>query len=133
MTQTSPAALAAHPGPSRTLDALATYLCPQIGRVALLALALLATTGLQLLAPQVLRRFIDGVTAKGGAPSLTWLWLLAGLFLTTLLAGQVARTAASWLSEQVGWAATNRLRHDLANHCLRLDLSFHHAADARWR
>jgi ATP-binding cassette, subfamily B, bacterial len=127
VTQTSPAALGAQPGPSRTVAALATYLRPQVGRVALLALALLATTGLQLLAPQILRRFIDAVTAKGGAPPLVWLWLLAGLFLAALLGGQTARAAATWLSEQVGWAATNRLRRDLADHCLRLDISFHHA------
>jgi ATP-binding cassette subfamily B protein len=128
VTQTSPTAPAViHRGLPRTLAVLATYLRPQIGRVGLLTLALLTTTGLQLLAPQILRRFIDAVTAKGGAPPLAWLWLLAGLFLAVLLAGQTARVAANWLSDQVGWAATNRLRHDLADHCLRLDLSFHHA------
>ena len=128
MTQTSPTAPGViHRGFPRTLAVLATYLRQQIGRVALLALSLLATTGLQLLAPQILRRFIDAVTAKGAAPPLAWLWLLAGLFLAVLLVGQVARVGATWLSEQVGWAATNRLRHDLADHCLRLDLAFHHA------
>jgi ATP-binding cassette subfamily B protein len=128
VTQTPPTALAAHRRPSRTLDALATYLRPQIGRVALLAVTLLATTGLQLLAPQILRRFIDAVMARGAdAPPVTWLWLLAGLFLAALLAGQTARAAATYLSEQVGWAATNQLRRDVVDHCLRLDLSFHHA------
>jgi ATP-binding cassette subfamily B protein len=106
---------------------LAHYLRPQIGRVALLAVLLLGGIGLQLLAPQVLRRFIDAVTAHGPAAPLARLWLLAGLFLVITLVAQAARIAATGLSEQVGWAATNRLRHDLADHALRLDLAFHNA------
>jgi ATP-binding cassette, subfamily B, bacterial len=106
---------------------LATYLRPQIGRVLLLAIVLLGGIGLQLLGPQILRRFIDSVTAHGATTPLASLWVLAGLFLTATAAAQVARVAAAWLSEQVGWAATNRLRHDLADHVLRLDLGFHTA------
>ena len=106
---------------------LAIYLRPQIGRVALLALTLLGGIGLQLLGPQILRRFIDSVAAHGSAVPLVYLWGLAGLFLAATAAAQVARVGATWLSGQVGWAATNRLRHDLADHCLRLDLDFHNA------
>jgi ABC-type multidrug transport system fused ATPase/permease subunit len=106
---------------------LAIYLRPQIGRVALLAPTLLGGIGLQLLGPQILRRFIDSVTADGAAAPLVSLWGLAGLFLAATAAAQVARVVATWLSEQVGWATTNRLRHDLADHCLRLDLAFHNA------
>jgi ATP-binding cassette, subfamily B, bacterial len=104
---------------------LRTYLHPQIGRVLLLAGVLLGGIGLQLLGPQILRRFIDSVTAHGAPPPLAVLWILAGLFLAATAAAQVARVGAAWLSEQVGWAATNRLRHDLADHVLRLDLAFH--------
>jgi ATP-binding cassette subfamily B protein/ATP-binding cassette subfamily C protein len=32
-----------------------------------------------------------------------------------------------YLSENIAWRATNVLRADLADHCLRLDLSFHNA------
>jgi ATP-binding cassette subfamily B protein len=39
----------------------------------------------------------------------------------------VVTVGATYLSEQVGWAATNALRSDLARHCLRLDMHFHHA------
>src|SRR5919197_4715210 len=38
-----------------------------------------------------------------------------------------ASVAATYFSEGVGWAATNALREDLMDHCLRLDLSFHKA------
>jgi ATP-binding cassette subfamily B protein len=106
---------------------LATYLRPQIGRVLLLAIVLLGGIGLQLLGPQILRRFIDSVTAHGAATPLANLWVLACLFLAATAVAQVARIGAAWLSEQVGWAATNRLRHDLADHVLRLDLGFHNA------
>lgn len=115
------------PRTTPTLGMLATYLRLQIGRVLLLAVVLLGGIGLQLLGPQILRRFIDSVTAHGAAPPLASLWVLAGLFLAAAAAAQVARVAASWLSEQVGWAATNRLRHDLADHTLHLDLAFHNA------
>jgi ATP-binding cassette subfamily B protein len=106
---------------------LATYLRPQIGRVLLLAAVLLSGIGLQLLGPQLLRRFIDEVTAHGAATPLVRLWVLAGLFLLATAIAQIARVWAAWLSEQVGWAATNRLRHNLADHVLRLDLGFHTA------
>ncbi len=106
---------------------LAAYLRPQIGRVLLLAAVLLGGIGLQLLGPQILRRFIDSVTAHGAPPPLASLWGLAGLFLAATAAAQVARAGAAWLSDRVGWAATNRLRHDLADHVLRLDLAFHNA------
>jgi ABC-type multidrug transport system fused ATPase/permease subunit len=106
---------------------LAAYLRPQIGRVLLLAVVLLGGIGLQLLGPQILRRFIDSVTAHGAALPLASLWVLAVIFLAATAAAQVARVWAAWLSEQVGWAATNRLRHDLADHVLRLDLAFHNA------
>ncbi|MBV7332032.1 ABC transporter ATP-binding protein/permease [Chloroflexi bacterium TSY] len=33
---------------------------------------------------------------------------------------------AVYVSEDVGWQATNRLREDLTRHCLKLDMGFHH-------
>ena len=32
---------------------------------------------------------------------------------------------STWVSETVGWTATNALRADLAAHCLGLDMTFH--------
>ncbi|MFI4973411.1 MAG: ABC transporter ATP-binding protein [Caulobacterales bacterium] len=93
--------------------------------MALLAVVLVMSLGLQLLAPQFLRQFIDAVSGKPAAVPIAWLWRLAALFIATLLAGQAARVAATFLSEQVGWAATNRLRRDLSAHCIRLDVAFH--------
>ncbi|RIK36280.1 MAG: ABC transporter ATP-binding protein [Chloroflexi bacterium] len=102
---------------------LARYLRPHWGKVALLALLLFATIGVQLLNPQIVRRFLDA--AQAGSPLATLLWL-ALLFLGAALLGYLLTLAATYLSEDVGWRATNALRTDLAAHCLRLDMSFHH-------
>lgn len=109
-------------------DLLTTYLKPQRLKVAVLTALLLGSIGLQLLNPQILRSFIDTATGAGsGASSLQRLLLLAGLFIGVALISQAVTVAATYLSEQVGWTATNLLRSDLARHCLRLDMSFHHA------
>ena len=109
------------PGRSRTL--LATYLRPFWRRATLLALLVLATIGLQLLNPQILRWFID--SARAGA-ELAELNRLALLFLCVVVLTQIVAIGAAWQSERLGWDATNRLREDLALHCLRLPQSFHH-------
>ncbi|NLG08950.1 MAG: ABC transporter ATP-binding protein, partial [Deinococcales bacterium] len=51
------------PEPSGLLGILVRYLAPQKGMTALMTLLLLAATGLQVLVPQLLRRFIDGAIA----------------------------------------------------------------------
>jgi ATP-binding cassette subfamily B protein len=103
---------------------LAEYLSPQSPRVALLGLLLLGSIGLELANPQILKRFIDTAVAAGAAEAL-----LAGalLFLGVALAGQLVSVAETYVAENVGLTATNRLRADLALHCLRLDPSFHNA------
>jgi ABC-type multidrug transport system fused ATPase/permease subunit len=106
----------------RTL--LSTYLRPQSGRVALLAVLLTGSIGLQLLNPQILRAFIDAISAPAaGTPLLG----IAGLFITLALTQQVLSVVATYVSERVAWTATNALRTDLTLHCLRLDLTFHKA------
>jgi ATP-binding cassette, subfamily B, bacterial len=113
-------------GPS-ALTLIGRYARPELGRIALLAAALVAGVGLSVFAPLLVRRFIDTVAGAGRAAPLGVLWGLAGLFLAATLAAQAARLAASHLAQRIGWAATNRLRADLAAHCLGLDLAFHHA------
>lgn len=102
---------------------LARYLRTQRVKVTLLALLLFGTIGLQLINPQIVRRFIDA--AQGGQSTATLLWL-ALLFLAAALGAYLLRLATTYLSEDVGWRTTNALRADLAAHCLRLDMTFHH-------
>jgi ABC-type multidrug transport system fused ATPase/permease subunit len=103
---------------------LTHYLTPQRARVGLMAALLLGGIGLQLVNPQIIRYFLDTVQS-GGAKSA--LWLAAGLYLGFALIQQAAKLAASMMSQNVAWTATNALRRDLTLHCLRLDLPFHQA------
>jgi ABC-type multidrug transport system fused ATPase/permease subunit len=101
---------------------LVDYLKPQKWRVAKFALTLLASIGLQLVNPQILRYFIDTAVAGGSGQSLL---LAASLFIIVALITQLITITATYYSENVAWRATNALRADLVEHCLQLDLSFH--------
>ena len=103
-------------------DLLVKYLKTQWPRVILLAVLLFASIGLQLINPQIIRRFID---AAAGGDVLASLTILALLFIGVALVQQVVSVTATYVGEKVGWTATNALRRDFANHCLRLDMSFH--------
>lgn len=104
------------------LKMLAHYLRPQRRRALLMSVLLLASIGLQLANPQVLRYFIDTATG-GGNPSL--LLLAAILFIGIAVVNQAVSIYARYLSENVAWTATNGLRNDLLAHCLSLDMAFH--------
>lgn len=101
---------------------LVDYLNPQKGRVAKFAIALLASIGLQLVNPQILRYFIDTAVAGGSGQNL---FFAALLFTGVALITQLITIAATYYGENVAWRATNALRADLVEHCLQLDLSFH--------
>lgn len=101
---------------------LSQYLRPQWGRVLGLAVLIFTGIGLQLLAPQIVRNFIDTAQAGGTATTLA----RAGvLFLVVTLVGQGVRLAAAYVTEDVKWRATNWLRNDLSEHCMSLDMGFH--------
>ncbi|MBF2009054.1 MAG: ABC transporter ATP-binding protein [Chlorogloeopsis fritschii C42_A2020_084] len=101
---------------------LVEYLKPQKARVVKFAIALLISIGLQILNPQILRYFIDTAVAGGSSQKL---FLAALLFISIALITQVISITATFYGENVAWTATNALRADLVEHCLRLDLSFH--------
>lgn len=103
---------------------LVRYLAPQRGWALGMALLLLVATGLQLLVPQLLRRFIDG--ALGAAPGAE-LTRIALTFLFAALLTQLLNAVATYVAAAVGWTATNLLREDLAAHTLDLDMGFHNA------
>ncbi|MEZ4710752.1 MAG: ABC transporter ATP-binding protein [Caldilineaceae bacterium] len=105
-----------------TQQILLHYLKPHRWPVLLLWLALLATLAAQLINPQIIRRFIDAAQAGSG---LNVLLGAAGIFLAVALVEQALGLVTTWLSTDVGWRATNRLREDLVLHCLKLDRNFH--------
>src|SRR5690606_7945313 len=102
-------------------------LLPQRRLAALMTLLVMAAVGLQLLVPQLLRRFIDGALGNGEPSRLT---TLAVLFLAAAVITQVLNAAATYVAAAVGWTATNLLRRDLTEHTLDLDMSFHNARTA---
>lgn len=91
-------------------------------RVALLTVVLLTGIGLQLVTPQLIQGVIDG--ALSGRDQSELLPLAAGVVVLALVA-MAATVAATALSEEVGWTATNRLRDELTAHVLSQDMTFH--------
>ena len=103
---------------------LAHYLRPQWPRMVLLALTLICTIGVQVVAPLVAGRFIDGATTGGTMRALLGLALL---IMILALVRQGVAVAETYVAENVSWVATNALRTDLLAHLLRLDAGFHNA------
>ncbi len=101
---------------------LTDYLRPLRPRVVLLSVVLFGTIGLQLLNPQLIKRFIDGALAGNGASALV---PLAVTFMLVAVAQQALAVWATFLAEDVGWTATNQLRANLTDHVLHLDMGFH--------
>jgi ATP-binding cassette subfamily B protein len=108
----------------RYVDLFLRYVGPEWRRVAVLAVLIATSIALQLIAPQLLRSFIDN--AIGGA-AVDLLVGIAILFVVLALLQQAAAALATYLGESIGWVGTNALRADLALHCLTLDLGFHKA------
>ncbi len=103
-------------------DILAVYLRPLWRRVIVLAVLMFTGIGLQVANPQIIRYFLDTAQQTSELQPL----LLAGvLFLVFAFVLQITTVTATYVSEDIGWTATNRLRADLALHCLELDMSFH--------
>ena len=100
------------------------YLRPQRGPVLLLSMLVIAGIVLQLVNPQLVRRFLDGVES---GQDLSELVKTALLFTAIALLAQAFKVAATYVGESVAWTATNELRADLALHCLKLDMTFHKA------
>ncbi len=101
---------------------LGRYLRPQRGKFGLLGVLLIGNLALQLANPLILRAFIDAALAGRALETLIGGALL---FIGVALATQAVAVAETYVAEDVGWGATNRMRADLTAHLLGLDLSFH--------
>ena len=78
---------------------------------------------LNLANPQILRFFIDTAQADGAVTDMVWAGII---FLGVGFSRQIVQIVSSYLGQDVGWRATNKMRNDLAFHCLNLDMEFHH-------
>ncbi len=104
----------------------ATYMKPQSLALVVLSVLLLAGIALELAAPLVLRTFIDAVTEQPATAAATLTYYALAFMAITVLA-QAFSVVETYVAERVAWSATNQLRSDVALHCLRQDMSFHHA------
>jgi ATP-binding cassette subfamily B protein len=102
---------------------LSQYLKPQWFRVSLLAIFMFGGIALNLVNPQIIRYFIDAARDQVATRNLL---IAGGIFLVIGFIRQLVMLVNSYLGQDVGWRATNRMREDLAHHCLHLDMSFHH-------
>jgi ATP-binding cassette subfamily B protein len=101
---------------------LQNYLKAQRKSIIWLSVLLLGGIAMQLINPQIIRYFLD--SAKNGQETRS-LWFAAVLFIGVTLLQQIINVIATYISENVGWIATNKLRGDVAEHCMKLDMSFH--------
>ena len=85
-------------------------------------LLLVLTTGVQLVNPQILRFFID--SALGQAEMSVLLYTTIVYILVSILY-QGLKVASTYLCQLIGWSSTNKLREDLIDHCMHLDMTFH--------
>lgn len=102
---------------------IAGYLRPLWKRVILLAVFLFGGIALQLWTPQILRTFIDTAQAGGTLETLVRIGLL---YLSVTIVLHSSQMGATYATESIKWHATNSLRNDLSDHCMRLDMDFHH-------
>jgi ATP-binding cassette subfamily B protein len=98
------------------------YLYPVWMKMSVLTLLILTSTGLSLVNPLIVQQFINLATGKGALSSLI---SLAVIYLIVAVVNQVVTVVVTYLGGDVAWRATNHLRSDLLQHCLRLDLTFH--------
>ena len=103
---------------------LGKYLRPYWPAVSLLGVLMLGGTVLQVVAPQVVRRFIDLASEQGDLSSL---YMAALLFLGAGISVHVLQALYKYMGRGIAWRATNQLRLDLTLHTLRLDMGFHNA------
>jgi ATP-binding cassette, subfamily B, bacterial len=108
---------------ARYWDLLWKHIRPQKAGFGILTALLFSSIGLQILNPQIMRRFIDATQAAG--VELRTLLTVASLFIGLALAQQAIAVGAVYFGENVAWRATNALRAELARHCLQLDMGFH--------
>lgn len=106
----------------RYWDLLSQHIRPQRVAFTLLAVLLLGNIILQLANPQIMRTFIDAALAGEARQRLV---IAALAFIGVAMLQQVVSIWVTYLGQNVAWTATNTLRAELAQHCLKLDMSFH--------
>ncbi|MFC8193975.1 ABC transporter ATP-binding protein [Streptomyces sp. NPDC057298] len=108
--------------PLRQLSVLFRYLRGERPSVLLLAVLVPLGIGLQLVAPQMLRRFIDHTLSRSPSDLLL---AVAAWYLAAALGLLVVTIGCDAVAARLAWRTTNRLRADLVAHCLRRPSRFY--------
>ena len=101
-----------------------TYLRPHRRQVLALGALVLGGTVMQLAGPIILRRFVNDAVAR---QPLAGMVALAAAYCLLTAVQQAVSIADAYIATDLAFRTTNRVRLDLFDRCLRLDLSFHHA------
>ena len=94
------------------------------GNLVILTILTLLASLASLASPQLVKRFLEEAQSDA---SFSHLVITALVIIGLALLGQVFALGQAWLGELVAGRSTNRLREDLARHCLGLDMGFHKA------
>ena len=119
------------------------YLAPFKGKLTLLAILLISGTALQIFTPLVIESYIDLATQDTVNQSLSTflntfgipvpnvgnifvtLLILASIYTVLMLIQQAISLWSVYVNQNLSWSATNKLRDDLTQHCVDLDMTFH--------
>lgn len=101
---------------------LAATLRPEGRATAGILGVLVGAMGLRLTTPVLLGHFVDD--AIDGRP-LSSLTRIAIIYIAAALTAEVLQLGVIWSSVKMSWRAGNRLREQLAEHALRLDMGWH--------
>ncbi len=102
---------------------LQKYLSPYVKQVIFLAVILISYNALQVLFPQILRIYVEAVSA----PSLDVKVLLYSsiIYIGMSVIFRALYILLQKISQELAWATTNNLRIDMTRHCINLDMTFH--------
>ncbi|MCF2142763.1 MAG: ABC transporter ATP-binding protein/permease [Candidatus Heimdallarchaeota archaeon] len=102
---------------------LQKYLSPYVKQVIFLAVILISYNVLQVLFPQILRTYVEAVSA----PSLDVKVLLYSsiIYIGMSVVFRALYILLQKISQELAWATTNNLRIDMTRHCINLDMTFH--------
>lgn len=103
------------------------YLVPYRKWIFLLAVLLISSIGLQLINPQIIRFYIDSfqITDISDESLIQRLFEAAILYIGIALFQQTLAVTSVYISQNLAWNSTNKLREDFTEHCINLDMTFH--------
>lgn len=106
---------------NKYIKLLSKYLKQEKLQIMILAFLVGGKIALQLVNPQIVRYFIDEATRGKSSKNLL---IAAVIFIIAAFGQQILAIYSTYLSQNVGWNATNALRLDLVKHCMGLDMTF---------